>query len=121
MKEQKITALQAQKRNPQRVNVFIDGEFAFGLSRITAAWLSIGQVIDHEKIRELQAADEKEVAYQKALHFLSYRSRSENEVRNNLRKHNFSDEVIPEVLDRLRQNHLVNDLDFAQSWVENRS
>jgi len=119
--ERKITALQAQKRNPQRVNVYLDGEFAFGLSRITAAWLSVGQAIDDEKIRKLQVADEEEVAYQKALHFLSYRPRSENEVRGNLRKHNFLDEVILDVIDRMRQNHLVSDLDFARSWVENRS
>jgi regulatory protein len=119
--ERKITALQAQKRNPQRVNVYLDGEFAFGLARITAAWLSVGQVIDQVKIRELQAVDEEEVAYQKALHFLSYRPRSENEVQSNLRKHNFSDEVTLAVIDRLRRNHLLNDLDFARSWVENRS
>ena len=103
------------------MNVFLDGEFAFGLSRITAAWLSVGQVLDEAKIRELQAADEQEVAYQKALHYLSYRPRSENEVRGNLRKHNFSDDVILNVIDRLRQNHLVDDLDFAQTWIENRS
>ena len=119
--ERKITALQAQKRNPQRVSVYLDGEFAFGLARITAAWLSVGQLIDEVKIRELQAANEEEVAYQKALHFLSYRPRSENEVRGNLRKHNFSDEVILDVIDRLRRSHLVNDLEFARSWVENRS
>ncbi|MBU1661599.1 MAG: RecX family transcriptional regulator [Chloroflexi bacterium] len=119
--DRKITALKAQKRNPQRVNVFLDGEFAFGLSRIEAAWLQIGQELSAEKIRELQAADHKETAYQKALNFLSYRPRSENEVRQNLRKHNISDEAIPDVLDRLRRNGLVDDTQFAQTWVENRS
>jgi regulatory protein len=119
--ERKITALKTQKRNRQRVNVFLDGEFAFGLSRFTAAWLEIGQVLSDEKAQELQAADEIEIAYQRALNFLSYRPRSENEVNDNLRKHNFSDEVISEVIERLRRNHLVNDDDFARFWVENRS
>ncbi len=119
--EQKITALKVQKRNPQRVNVFINDEYAFGLSRITAAWLAVGQVIDEQKIRELKAADESEVAYQKALHFLSFRTRSENEVRKNLRKHDFSDEIADDVIERLQRQHLVNDLQFAQDWVENRS
>ena len=93
--ERKITALQAQKRNPQRVNVYLDGEFAFGLSRITAAWLQIGQVLSEEKIVELQAADEIEVAYQKALHYLSFRTRSEDEVRKNLRKNNNIFKIYP--------------------------
>ena len=35
----KITALTVQKKNPNRVNVHLDGEFAFGLARIVAAWL----------------------------------------------------------------------------------
>ncbi len=119
--ERKVTALKVQKRNPQRINVFLDDEFAFGLSRITAAWLRIGQIVDEDKIQELQSADENEVAYQKALHFLSFRVRSENEVRKNLEKHKFSEIVILDVLERLRRNRLVNDVDFAQNWVENRS
>jgi len=119
--EQKITALKAQKRNPQRVNVYLDGEFAFGLSRITTAWLQVGQYLSESKIRELKAADESEVAYQKALHFLSYRPRSEREVREKLETYQFSEDVILEVIDRLRRSSLVNDLDFARTWVENRS
>ncbi len=121
MMDRKVTALKSQKRNSQRVNVFLDDEFAFGLSRIAAAWLQIGQELSAEKMCELQAADQQETAYQKALHFLSYRPRSENEVRQNLRKHNISDEAIPDVLDRLRLNGLVDDIQFAQTWVENRS
>ena len=39
---QRITALKLQKRNHQRVNVYLDGEYAFGLTRIVAAWLAVG-------------------------------------------------------------------------------
>ena len=119
--EPRITALKAQKRNPKRVNVYLDGEFAFGLSRVTAAWLEVGQVLSEDKIQELKATDEQEVAYQKALNYLSYRVRSEREVRDNLAKHNFSDEAILDVLKRLRRNQLVDDRIFAQTWVENRN
>jgi regulatory protein len=119
--ERKITALKTQKRNHQRVNVHLDGKFAFGLSMIAAAWLEIGQVLGDDKIRQLLEADEIEVAYQKALNYLSYRSRSEREVSDNLRKHKFPSDVIQEVIDRLRRNRLVDDHDFARIWVENRS
>jgi len=119
--ERKITALKTQKRNRQRINVYLDGEFAFGLSRITAAWLEVGQELSNEKIQELQAADEIEVAYQRAFKYLNYRPRSENEIWDNLRKHETPDEVIGDVIDRLHRNKLVNDVDFAQQWVENRS
>lgn len=119
--ERKITALKAQKRNSQRINVYLDDEFAFGLSRFAAAWLQLGQELSPEKIRELQDIDAQEVAYQRALNFISFRPRSEAEVCKNLKKHDTPEEVIPEVLDRLRRIGLVDDVLFAQNWIENRS
>lgn len=117
----KITALVTQKRNPNRVNIYLDGEYAFSLARIVAAWLRVGQELSEEKLKQLQAEDARERAVQQALLFLSYRSRSESEIRQNLRKHEIPDEIIEQTLQRLRQDGLANDDQFAQSWVENRS
>ncbi len=116
-----VTAMKAQKRNPQRVNIYLDGEFAFGLARITAAWLQIGQQLSDEKIAQLKAQDSHEAAYQKALGFLDYRPRSSAEVRKNLEKHGHKPEVIEQVLERLKRSGLMNDVQFAQTWVDNRS
>lgn len=117
----KITAIEVQARNPQRVNIYLDGEFAFGLSRIVAAWLKVGQELSEEKIQSLQAEEQRERAYQQAMLLLSYRARSEAEIRQNLRKHNFSEVIIEETLERLRQDKLADDHQFARAWVENRS
>ena len=117
----KITTLEVQKRNPNRVNIHLDGEFAFGLARIVAAWLKVGQELSEEKIEQLQAEDARERAFQQAMLFLSYRARSESEIRQNLRKHEIPDPVIEQTLERLRQGGLANDNQFAQAWVENRS
>jgi len=117
----KITALEVQKRNPNRVNVHLDGEFAFGLARIVAAWLKVGDTLDEAKIQKMQAEDARERAVQQALLFLSYRARSEAEIRKNLRKHEIPEEFIEETLARLRQDGLANDDQFARAWVENRT
>ena len=117
----KITAIEVQKKTPNRVNIHLDGEFAFGLSRIVAAWLRVGQELDEEKIKRLQAEESKERAFQQAMLFLSYRARSEAEIRQNLRKHEIPEEVIGLTLERLRQDGLANDGQFARVWVENRS
>jgi regulatory protein len=119
--DRKITALRLQKRNPQRVNVYLDGTFAFGLARIVAAWLQVGQTLNLEKITELQSQDEREVAYQRALKFIQYRPRTQSEIRQNLRKHEVSEAVIEYVLERLQQTGLTNDRHFAENWIENRS
>jgi regulatory protein len=117
----KITALQVKKRNPNRVNIHLDGEFAFGVDRIVAAWLQVGETLDEEKIQELQAEDARERAMQQALLFLSFRARSEAEIRQNLRKHEFPQVAIEATLDRLRREGFANDTQFAQAWVENRN
>lgn len=117
----KITALEVQKKNPNRVNIHLDGEFAFGLARITAAWLKIGDILSDEKITQLQNEDARERALQQALLFLSYRARSEKEIRQNLKKHEYPEEAIEYTMTRLRDNRLANDSEFAQAWVENRN
>jgi regulatory protein len=86
----KITAIEPQKHDPDRVNIHLDGNYAFGLTRITATWLKIGQELSDDKIASLQAEDGRERAYQQAMLFLSYRARSESEIRQNLGKHEIS-------------------------------
>jgi regulatory protein len=117
----KITAIEVQKRNPNRVNIHLDGEFAFATARIVAAWLKTGQTLDEAKIASLQAEDARERAYQQAMLYLSYRARSEAEIRQNLLKHEYPPEVIEEILARLRRDRLADDNQFARTWVENRS
>jgi regulatory protein len=117
----KITAISVQKKNPNRVNIYLDGDFAFGVARITAAWLKTGDELSEEKIAKLINEDLREWAYQQTMLFLSYRARSEKEIRQNLHKHEVPEEMIEETLNRLRQAGLANDNEFARMWVENRN
>ncbi len=117
----KITAIEVQRSTPNRVNIYLDGEFAFGLARIVAAWLRVGQELSAEKLEQLQAEEARERAFQQAMLFLSYRARSESEIRQNLRKHEIPEPVIEQTLERLKQDGLANDQQFARAWVENRS
>lgn len=116
-----VTALKAQQRNPRRVNVYLDGDFAFGLEGAAAAWLKIGQELSDEKIAQLQAEDEGEKAYLQALKLLSYRPRAEAEVRKKLEQRGIAENIIIEVLERLRRSGLVDDARFARDWADNRS
>lgn len=119
--ERKITALKVQKRNPNRVNVYLDGDFAFGLTKIVAAWLQVGQILSTEKIESLQKQETAEEAYLKALYFLNFRPRSEDEVRKKLTEKGFDEAVIALTIDRLKRDRYLGDEQFAQIWVENRS
>jgi regulatory protein len=116
----KITELRFQKRNKDRVNVYLDGRFAFGLAAVEAAHLKVGQELSDTDIARLQKQDEIEQAYERALNFLSYRPRSEAEVRRNLRRKDVGDQVIEDVIERLTRAGLLDDGEFARYWVENR-
>lgn len=115
-----ITALVVQKRNKNRVNVYLDGEFAFGLAAIQAMKLRKGQVLSDADIAQLKTLDEVERAYERALKLLAYRPRSIEEVRQHLRAARFSEEPIETAIERLTQAGLLDDLAFARYWVENR-
>jgi len=116
-----ITGLSSQKRNPNRINVFLDGSFAFGLSRINAAWLKVGQELSEEKISQLQSLDEHEKALQSALRYLSFRNRSEYEVSKKMSEKGFAHQEIETVIKELKAKNYLGDNIFAKEWVENRT
>jgi regulatory protein len=116
----KITALTRQKRNPDRINVYIDGSFAFGLAEITAAYLHVGQPLSPTDIDRLQGADQVEKAKDSAIRYIEYRPRSIQETRQHLAKKEYEEEVIDQVLYRLQAVDLLNDAAFARYWVEQR-
>ena len=115
-----ITGLVVQEKNKERVNVFLDGEFAFGLTMLEAFKLRKGQSLSDAEIGRLKALDEIEVAHERALNFLSYRPRSVAEVRRNLAEKGFAEEAIDAVITRLTDARLLGDEAFARYWVDNR-
>ena len=119
--EREITAIKAQKHNRQRVNIYLDGQFAFGLSRFVAAWLKPGRKLTEAEIEKLQQEDTYEVAFQKALAFINHRPRSVAETRRRLQEKGFSEEVVESTLEKLLQKNWLDDLDFARQWIENRN
>jgi regulatory protein len=115
-----ITALTAQKRNNDRINVFLDGAFAFGLAAVVAAHLRVGQSLTPATITSLQEEDSVEKAKEKALNFITYRPRSVAEVERKLRDKGFDESVTTRVVERLQAVDLLDDMAFARFWVEQR-
>jgi regulatory protein len=118
--EKIITALEPQKNNPERINVYIDDQFAFGISRFVGAWLKRGDKIGDAKIQELLDEDQREKALQRALHFIAYRPRSEKEVTDKLAALDYDEAIIDVVMQELNEKNYLNDQRFAQDWIESR-
>jgi regulatory protein len=116
----RVTSLRFQKRTPDRVNVYLDGRFAFGLPAIEAARLRVGQIITDSDIERLRSLDVEQRAYDRALRFLSFRPRSEAEVRDRLERSGVDQAVIEAVIGRLKDRGYLDDEEFARFWVEGR-
>lgn len=118
----RITAIEAQKGRKGRVSIFLDGDFALGLDDEVAAkaGLQMGQELSSERIEDLVQADLFHRGYNSALHYLSFRQRTELEIRQRLLRRGFGESTIERVIARLREQGLVDDVAFAQFWRNNR-
>lgn len=117
-----ITAVKAQKRDEERVSIYIDGAFAFGTSRMAAAArnLHVGRVLDLDDIESLRREDDVERALNAALNVLSYRPRSHREILNYFRRKGTDPAIVEAVTERLQRMGLLDDREFAAFWVRNR-
>jgi regulatory protein len=116
-----ITALEVQKRNKERVNVYLDGEYAFSLTLIEAAHLHKGQTLDETEVEALRDQDAVIKAVDQSARFLAYRPRSVSEVRRNLSNKQIPDDVIDIAISRLEAMGYLDDQAFARYWLENRT
>ena len=115
-----ITDIKPQRRDKNRVNVFLNGRFAFSLAYNQAKALTVGQGLSQVVMANLLENDSVDKAYEKAIRFIGYRPRSILEVRNRLIKYGIESEMIEKVISRLQEENVLNDTDFALLWVENR-
>ncbi|MCC6458205.1 MAG: RecX family transcriptional regulator [Caldilineaceae bacterium] len=116
-----ITALQLQKRNKDRVNVFVDGEYAFAVSLTLAATLHKGQRLAAEDVEALKQDGEVDLAYQRALRYLGMRPRSSAEIVTYLKRKEYDESIVEIVVNRLHKQGYLDDEAFARFWVENRN
>lgn len=117
-----ITSIERQPRRRRRVNLFVDGRFALSMALGLAQEKGVhtGMTVDEAELEALRLEDERRAAYEAAIHLLSYRPRSEREMRQRLRRHNIAAGVIDETIERLRASHYLDDAAFAQFWRQSR-
>jgi len=118
----KITAIRVGKGRGKRVNVFLDGKFAFSLEAevVVREGLQVEQELSAGQIEALARSDHFHRCFNAAAHYLSYRPRSESELRERLHRRGFDDDNLEAVIAKLKEQGLVDDVAFAQFWKDNR-
>lgn len=140
--DQTITKITAGVKDPNRANIFLDGRFAFSLdiAQVVDLEVKVGQKVDEKRLGELRSASEFGKLYQRTLEWALARPRSESETRDYLRQRKLrrsalnwqreregkkplpelQDDTMALVLKRLVEKKYVDDLKFAQYFIENR-
>lgn len=116
-----ITKIEAQK-NPKRVNIYIDDEFAFGLDEnIRYKYgLKSKMEITRDFIDNVLREEEENTAFSLVLNYLSFRQRSEKEVRDYLLEKDYGEDLILRVIDRCKHYDYINDYEFAKSFIKDK-
>jgi regulatory protein len=117
----KITRIEPQKKAPGRVNVYVDDEFSFGISDKLLIDFDLykGKEVEEKEIDKYKEGDSLSKCLDKAYHFLSYRQRSEKEMRDKLLE-KYEEKTVEEAIERLKEYNLINDAEFSRMWVEQR-
>jgi regulatory protein len=117
-----ITKLVPQRKNPDLVNVHIDGEFrtAVAYAALNAERLRTGDAVTGEQLERLLAADEKWKAKDAALVLLGVRARARGELAERLRRKGYSDAATAHALQEVDRLGFIDDAAFAESWVRDR-
>lgn len=118
----KITKISQQVKRPNRFSVFVDEKYSFsvGENELIKLELHSGREISEEELARYKDESDLGKWFDKALNLLSFRLRSEWEMRDYLKRKNADPEVIDQILNKLSINGYINDEHFAKRWVENR-
>lgn len=114
----KITKIEAQKRQG-RYNIYLDGKYAFPVAESVLIQFQLmkGMEVDKELQAQITTADQIAKAYSRMLDYLSHQLRTESDVIQKLRDIETPEEFIEPVLQKLRAQKLLDDHEYAASYV----
>lgn len=116
-----ITKIEPQK-SQRRVNIYLNGEFAFGadLETFVKLKLKVGQEYSEKEIENITKKAEFQTVLNKILRFVTLRPRSEKEIRDWLKNKKITENIHEDLFNRLKRLKLCNDAVFAKWWVGQR-
>ncbi len=117
----KITDIESQK-NRDRVNIYIDHKFAFGLTYEISYkhGLEIDKVVDSDFIENVLKAEEQIKTNNSALNLIAYRQRSVKEIYDSLKKKGYEEIYISKAIEYCSAQNYLNDEHFAQSFIKDK-
>lgn len=117
----KITKITAQNKK-NRYNIYVDDCFSLGIHEdiLIKYNLHVGMEVDDEFIQDVLLAEEENKALNYALNRLSYRQRSEKELRMSMKRKDYDEDNIDNAIEFCKEYGYINDFKFAESFVKDK-
>jgi len=117
----KITLIKPQ-RSKKRVNIYLDGKFAFGLDleNFVKTGLKVEQELSQDEVTQIIEDSEFQKILDALLKFASLRPRSEREIGDYFRRKKVHKSIQEKLTARLKKLDMIDDLKFAYWWVDQR-
>lgn len=118
----KITSIKQQIKRKGRYSVFVEGKYSFSLGETALLESKIvnGQELDSKQIGDLKSKSAEDQTYGQALNYAMLRPHSTWEMQTYLKRKNCPPALQQTILNKLSNIDLINDENFARSWVAHR-
>lgn len=118
----RITKIEIQKRNKERVNLFLDGEYAFSLSAelVYKESLKVNGNVDGIKLKALAEKETKIRCKNSALRIIEKNYKTEKEVRDKLKLKGYDEIAISESIKFLKEYNFLNDNSYTKMFIKDK-
>ena len=118
-----ITKIELGKRNKERVNIYIDDEYAFSISAelVYKENLKVKDKINVERLKKIADEDNYIKCKNSALRVIERTYKSEKELRDKLALKGYEEHIIKRTINFLIEYNLLNDINYAKMYVKDRA
>ena len=118
-----ITKIELGKKNKERVNIYIDEEYAFSISAelVYKENLKVKDKVDVEKLKKIANEDNYIKCKNSALKIIERTYKTEKELRDKLALKGYEDHIIKRTISFLREYNLLNDITYVKMYVKDKS
>lgn len=115
----KITKCEIQKRNGEKVSIFVDDKYSFSmtLNSFIEMRIKVGDVITEDKISEIKTKDGPNLAFVQILMTLGYGEKTEHQMIKKLKEKGFDENAINKSIAKAKELNYINDERYAEEYI----
>ena len=118
----KITKIEIQKNNKDRVNIYLDGEYALAINAelIYKENLKVKDDVDISKLQEIAEKESYIRCKESAIKIIERSYKTEKEIRDKLKQKGYEEKQINNSIDFLKEYNFINDNTYAKAFIKDK-